>query len=424
MKSFTKLILIVALAASMVTTQSCAFFFKSEFVEIKAEELTALVEALPDNQKRQLAQNKVMRDQFISQFKTPFALAQAAEAEGLHKTAEFTQEMAFRTNQTLAAEFSRRNPDVTVAKEESDAYFSTNKNQFDSFLATITKGAKQAPSDNDKDMMREQWSQIQVLAEKARQAGIEKEAGVKVQLKIGKASLLANAYSKSLADKMTMTAEEKKRYVSEHPEADLDKIKEKAQAVLARIKNGEEFEKLAKEINEDSTRETGGELPWFDKEGKVDGTPTVDEPYVQAAFALEKGAVSNEVVKTKVGFHLIKLDDKRIYDPSKEPKPAKPVATPAALPNAQPTPSPTPQEPKEQVRTRHIFLSSMLADTFEEQETQAKVKRAMEDATLKYPVKLPTDFTINIAGFNPSTLPGLGGGAGGTMKGIDPNANK
>lgn len=420
MKSFTKLMLAVALAASMITTQSCAFFFKSEFVELKAEELTALVDSLPDNQKRQLAQNKVMRDQFIAQFKTLLSLAQAAEADGLHKTEEFDQKMAFTTDQTLAGEFNRRNPDAMVTKEESDAYFNAHKNQFDSFFASITRNAKQAPSDNDKEMLREQWAQIEVLAEKARQAGIEKEAGVKVQLKLGKANLLANAYSKSVSDKMKMTPEEKKRYVSEHPEADVDKIKEKAEALLARVNGGEDFATIAKEFNEDNTRATGGEMPWFDKEGNVDGTPTIDEPYVTAAFALEKSGVS-QIVKTRVGFHLIKLDDKRIYDPSKDPKPA---ATPAVQPNAQPTPSPTPQGPQEQVRTRHIFLSSMLADTYEEQETQAKVKRALEDATLKYPVKLPTDFTVNITGYNPGTLPGLGGGSGGTMKGIDPNANK
>ncbi len=420
MKAFTKFILTIALATSLAATQSCALLFKSEFVELKAEELTALVDLLPDNQKRQLAQNKAMRDQFITQFKTPFSLAQAAEAEGLHKTDEFKQQLAFRTDQTLAAEFNRRNPDTIVAKEEGDAYLSAHQAQFDSFFASITRNAQQAPSENDKEMMREQWAQIEVLAEKARQAGIEKEPGFQVQLKIGKASLLANAYSKSLEDKLKLTPEEKKRYVSEHPEADVDKIKEKAQSLLARVRNGEDFVAVAKEFNEDNTRTTGGELPWFDKDGNVDGVPTIDAPYVQAAFALEKGGVS-EVVKSRVGFHIIKLDDKRIYDPSKEPKP---VATPAAQPNAQPTPSPTPQGPVEQVQTRHIFLSTMLADTYEEQETQTKVKRAMEDATLKYPVKIPTDFTVNVAGYDPKTLPGLGGGSGGTMKGIDPNANK
>lgn len=423
MKSFTKLILALALIASSLPTQSCAFFTKSEFVEITAEELSALADTLSESQKRQLAQSKVARDQLIAQFKTPYALAQAAEAEGLHKTDTFKQEIAFASDRLLATEYTRRNPDTNFTKEEKDAFLNANKAKFDTFFTFITRDAKQAPSDNDKEMMHDQWSEIQLRAQKGREAGIEKEPGYKIQLKIGRASLLANAYSKSLEDKLKMTDEEKKRYVSEHPEADLDKIKEKAQALLGRVNGGEEFEKVAKEFNEDNTKETGGELPWFDKEGKVDGSPVIDEPYVKAAFALEKGQVSPEVVKTRVGFHLIKLDDKRIYDPSKEKKPTPTPVLPQD-PNAQPTPSPTPQEPQEQVHTRHIFLSTMLADSYEQEETGKKVKRAVEDATLKYPVKVPADFTVKVAGYDPNKIPGLGSGPSGTMKGIDPNANK
>ncbi len=423
MKAFTKLILTLVVVASMLATQSCAFFTKSEFVEVTADELAAVAESLSEPQKRQLAQNKVARDQFIGQFKTPFALAQAAEAEGLHKTDQFNQELAFATDRLLATEFTKRNPDTTLTKEERDAYLNTNKAKFDSFFTFITRDAQQAPNDNDKEMMREQWSEIMIRAEKGRQAGIEKELAFKTQLKIGKASVLANAYSKSLAEKLKMTPEEKKRYVAEHPEADVDKIQEKAQALLARVKGGEDFEKVAKEFNEDDTKATGGELPWFDKEGKVNGSPVVDEPYVKAAFGLEKGGIGGEVIKTRVGFHLVKVDEKRIYDPSKEPKPAATPALPQA-PNAEPTPSPTPQEPLEQVRTRHIFLSTQLADTYEQEETDKKVKRAIEDATLKYPVKVPADFAVKIGGYDPNRLPGLGGGQGGNMKGIDPNANK
>lgn len=423
MKAFMKLVLTLVIAASMLATQSCAFFSKSEFVEITSDELAALAESLSEPQKRQLAQNKVARDQLIGQFKTPFALAQAAEAEGLHKTDQFKQEVAFATDRLLATEYTRRNPDTTLAKEEKDAYLNANMGKFDSFFTFITREAKQAPSDNDKEMMRDQWSEIMIRADKGRLAGIEKEPGFKVQLKIGKASVLANAYSKSLGDKLKMTAEEKKRYVAEHPEADIDKIQQKAQALLARVKNGEDFEKIAKEFNEDSTKDTGGELPWFDKEGKVDGQPVVDEPFVKAAFGLEKGGIGNEVIKTRVGLHLIRLDDKRIYDPSKDPKKTA-APTPPQAPNAQPTPSPTPQEPQEQVHTRHIFLTTALAEGFEQEETDKKVKRAIEDATLKYPVKVPADFAVKVGGYDPNRLPGLGGGQGGTMKGIDPNANK
>lgn len=422
MKSFTKLILILALVTNLLATQSCAFFSKSEFVEVTADELAALADTLPESQKRQLAQSKVARDQLMGQFKTPFALAQAAEAQGLQKTDQFKQELAFASDRLLATEYTKRNPDTTLTKEEKDAFLNTNKAKFDSFFTFLTRDAKQAPSDNDKEMMRDQWSEIQIRAQKGRDAGIEKEPSFKIQIKIAKASVLANAYSKSLEEKLKMTPEEKKRYVTEHPEADLDKIKEKAESLKTRVKNGEDFEKIAKEFNDGTTRDNGGELPWFDKEGKVDGSPFADESLAAAAFTLEKGGIS-DIIKTRYGFHVIKLEDKRIYDPSKDPK-KKATPTPPAPPSAQPTPSPTPQAPQEQVHTRQIFLSTDLADSFEQEETSKKVKRAVEDATLKYPVKIPADFTVKVGGYDPNKIPGLGSGQGGTMKGIDPNANK
>lgn len=422
MKSFTKLILTLMLVTSLLFTQSCAFFTKSDFTEITAQELTALVDTFPDAQKRQIAQTKAIRDQIINNFKTPFALAQAAESEGLQKTDDFKQQIALATTQLVATEYTKRNPDVTVTKEERDAYYNAHKSQFDTDFALITKNAKQMPSESDKEAMRDQWAELNIRAEKGRQAGIEKELGVQVQIKLRKASALADAYTKSLEEKFKLTPEEKKRYIAEHPEADIEKIKEKADALLARLKKGEDFEKMAKEFNEDDTRANGGELPWFSKDGKMDGGATVDENFAQAAFALEKGQFSNEVIKTQYGFHIIKVDDKRKVDPAAAPKPAASPAADGA--NGQPAASPTPQEPQEQVRTRHIYLSTAVADRFEQEEIEKKIKRAMEDATLKYPVKVPADFAVNVSGFDPNRIPGLGGGQGGTMKGIDPNANK
>ncbi|MGE0885391.1 MAG: peptidylprolyl isomerase [Blastocatellales bacterium] len=422
MKSFTKLILTLILVTGLSFTQSCAFFTKSEFTEITAQELTALVDTFPDAQKRQIAQTKAVRDQIINNFKTPFALAQAAEAEGLQKTDDFKQQIALATTQLVATEYTKRNPDVTVTKEERDAYYNAHKSQFDTDFALITKNARQMPSESDKEAMRDQWAELNIRAEKGRQTGIEKELGVQVQIKLRKASALADAYTKSLEEKFKLTPEEKKRYIAEHPEADIEKIKEKADALLARLKKGEDFEKIAKEFNEDDTRANGGELPWFSKDGKMDGGATVDENFAQAAFALEKGQFSNEVIKTQYGFHIIKVDDKRKVDPAAAPKPAASPAADGA--NGQPAASPTPQEPQEQVRTRHIYLSTAVADRFEQEEIEKKIKRAMEDATLKYPVKVPADFAVNVSGFDPNRIPGLGGGQGGTMKGIDPNANK
>lgn len=423
MKASTKFILTLLLSASLAATQSCAFFFKSEFAEVTAAELTMVADTLPDSTKRQLASNQQMRQQFINQFKTPFGLAQAAEAEGLHKDAEFKQQFALSTDQTLASEFSKRNPDLTISKEERDAYRKAHQAEFDKDFSFITRNAKQQPTDQEKDSLHDQWAELKIRAEKGRQAGLEKDPLLAIQLKATKANALANAYSKKMEEKFKLTPEEKKRYLAEHPEADLEKIRQKVEGLLERLKKGEDFAAVAQEVNEDDTKKVGGELPWFDKEGKMEGGGSIDPEFVKASFALEKGQFTQQVIKTQFGFHLIKVDDKRTVNPAAAAKPAaSPV--PAAAPAAQPTPSPTPAGPREEVHTRHIYLSTDAADRFEQEEADKKVKRAMEDATLKYIVKLPADFQVNVGGFDPNRLPGQGGGAGGSMKGLNPNEKK
>jgi peptidyl-prolyl cis-trans isomerase C len=80
-----------------------------------------------------------------------------------------------------------------------------------------------------------------------------------------------------------------------------DKIK----AVIARLKKGEDFEKVAKEVTEDpSGKANGGDLGYFTKEQMV-------PEFSEVAFKLEKGQIS-EPVKTQFGWHVIKVDDKRV----------------------------------------------------------------------------------------------------------------
>jgi len=76
------------------------------------------------------------------------------------------------------------------------------------------------------------------------------------------------------------------------------------ESVQARIKAGEDFAKLAKEVSDDiATANKGGELGWF-KPGSM--APAFD----LAVFAMDKGNVS-DVIETQLGFHLIKLEDIR-----------------------------------------------------------------------------------------------------------------
>jgi len=78
----------------------------------------------------------------------------------------------------------------------------------------------------------------------------------------------------------------------------------KLEAVQARLKAGEDFAKLAKEVSEDAaTASKGGDLGWF-KAGVL--SPQLDE----AVFGMDKGDVS-DIVETQLGFHLIQLEDIR-----------------------------------------------------------------------------------------------------------------
>ncbi|MBI4993098.1 MAG: peptidylprolyl isomerase [Candidatus Magasanikbacteria bacterium] len=81
-------------------------------------------------------------------------------------------------------------------------------------------------------------------------------------------------------------------------------IKKQAEGVLKRIKAGEDFAKLAAEFGTDGTKDTGGDLGWFGKGAMV-------PEFEAAVFALEKGQLGENLVKTQFGYHIVKVDDKR-----------------------------------------------------------------------------------------------------------------
>ncbi len=78
---------------------------------------------------------------------------------------------------------------------------------------------------------------------------------------------------------------------------------EEAKAALARIKNGEDFAKVASELSKDPGSE-GGDLGWFTKDRMV-------PEFADAAFKMEAGQVSDPV-KSQFGWHIIKVEEKRI----------------------------------------------------------------------------------------------------------------
>jgi peptidyl-prolyl cis-trans isomerase C len=79
---------------------------------------------------------------------------------------------------------------------------------------------------------------------------------------------------------------------------------EEAKAILAQLKGGADFATLAKEKSKDPGAAEGGDLGYFTKEQMV-------PEFANVAFKLDKGQLSDPV-KTQFGWHIIKVEDKRI----------------------------------------------------------------------------------------------------------------
>lgn len=80
---------------------------------------------------------------------------------------------------------------------------------------------------------------------------------------------------------------------------------EEAKAIIADLRNGGDFAKLASEKSKDtSNKDKGGDLGFFSAEEMV-------KEFSDAAFAMQPGTISEQPVKTTYGYHIIKLDEKK-----------------------------------------------------------------------------------------------------------------
>lgn len=83
----------------------------------------------------------------------------------------------------------------------------------------------------------------------------------------------------------------------------LVKTEKEAQDILGQLKKGGNFEELAKKYSIDAAGAKGGDLGWFGKGSMI-------PEFEKVAFSMKEGQLSG-VVKTKFGYHIIKLTGKR-----------------------------------------------------------------------------------------------------------------
>ena len=178
-----------------------------------------------------------------------------------------------------------------------------------------------------------------VIAEEAVKKGLDKTPEVTEKLEVIKQSILANAYVQDYIKnnpvteeamkaeyeriKATITGTEyKARHILVEKEAE-------AKDIIAKLKkDASAFAKLAMEKSKDTgSKVRGGDLGWFDVSRMV-------PEFGAAVSKLEKGAITQEPVKTQFGYHVIQLEDSRPVEapPFDEVKPHPVAATGAAEP--------------------------------------------------------------------------------------------
>ncbi|MEI7640955.1 MAG: peptidylprolyl isomerase [bacterium] len=161
-----------------------------------------------------------------------------------------------------------------------------------------------------------------LMAMEARNLDYDKREALKIKYEWDFDDLLSHAYyTEKVDEKARVTDKDAEEYYTTHS-GDFSEIKARhilikskdfATSLYDRIKAGEDFIELAKKYSEDNTtRESGGELGYFGKGAMV-------QEFEQAAFPLSVGEVS-EPVRTVYGYHIIKIDEKRkiTYEDSKD----------------------------------------------------------------------------------------------------------
>ena len=78
----------------------------------------------------------------------------------------------------------------------------------------------------------------------------------------------------------------------------LVKSEKEVNAVLERLKKGEKFAAIAKDVSLCPSKKRGGDLGTF-------GRGQMVKEFENAAFALDKGQISG-IVKTQFGYHIIR----------------------------------------------------------------------------------------------------------------------
>jgi peptidyl-prolyl cis-trans isomerase C len=154
----------------------------------------------------------------------------------------------------------------------------------------------------------------EVLAQEAVKRGLDKTKQGTAQLAIVRQQALAQMFLQDYErrhpisdDTLKQEYDKVKTQVGDkeyHAHHILVKTEDEAKGIIAQLKKGANFEKLAAEKSEDSSKSNGGDLGWSGPERYVPA-------FGNALKKLKKGQFTDTPVQTQFGWHVIRLDDER-----------------------------------------------------------------------------------------------------------------
>src|SRR5690606_21544097 len=159
-------------------------------------------------------------------------------------------------------------------------------------------------SEEERTQARDFFAKINIYEEEYQQKAAAGELSqefqnkVNLQVKLQQAQFLARLYAAELAEETKVTDEDVEKYIQDNPEFQTTEQRAKAEEILARALNGEDFAALANEFSQDPGNDAGGEGQ--KRGGLYENVRTgqMVKPFEEAALSVEPGQVVPNIVES------------------------------------------------------------------------------------------------------------------------------